>query len=460
MTAEQIREIKEKQSLFFKSGATHSVTFRKNMLKRLYESIRQHEEEIEKALYLDLGKSETEAYMCEVGLTLSEISHLLKNISRYSKEKRVKTPLAQFPAKSYIKPTPYGNTLIMSPWNYPFLLSMSPLATAISAGNTVILKPSAYSPNTSEIIRKITAECFPEDYVYTVTGGRSENQALLSEKFDLIFFTGSGNVGKEVLRHAAENLTPSILELGGKSPCIVDETAKIDLAARRIVFGKFLNCGQTCVAPDYVLCDSRIKDRLEKAIIEEIIRQYGECPLANESYGKIINQRHFDRLIGLINVQKTLHGGKFDAEKLKIEPTVMTDVTAEDAVMKEEIFGPILPILTYEKFDDIADVLYEKDKPLALYLFTENKARIKAVTERIRYGGGCINDTIIHLASSELGFGGVGESGMGKYHGKFGFDSFSHQKSIVKKSTKIDLAMRYQPYKSNFFKRLIRFFLK
>jgi aldehyde dehydrogenase (NAD+) len=398
--------------------------------------------------------------MCESGLVLTEISYMIKHIKKFSQKTNVKTPLAQFHSQSYKKPIPYGNVLIMSPWNYPFLLSLEPLTDAIAAGNTAILKPSAYSPATGEIIVKIISECFPPEYVSVVTGGREENTALLDQKFDFIFFTGSQNVGKEVLRRAAENLTPVVLELGGKSPCIVDASANIKLAARRIVFGKYLNCGQTCVAPDYILCEDSVKDKFIEAVLSEIKKQYGTNPLANPDYGKIINEKHFDRLCGLMDKNKIIAGGEVSRETCQIAPTVMDNVTYSDAVMGEEIFGPIMPIITFSRFDDIISDLKNRDKPLALYLFTSNKKHIKRVTDELSYGGGCINDVIIHLATSEMGFGGVGESGMGTYHGKDGFNTFSHYKSIVEKKTWIDLPMRYQPYTSKINKKLLHIFLK
>jgi aldehyde dehydrogenase (NAD+) len=348
----------------------------------------------------------------------------------------------------------------MSPWNYPFLLTINPLATAIAAGNTAIVKPSAYSPATSEIIQKIIKECFPPEYVSIVMGGRNENSALLEQKFDFVFFTGSQTVGKEVLRHTAEHLTPVVLELGGKSPCIVDESANIKLAAKRIVFGKFLNCGQTCIAPDYILCEKSVKEIFVKAVIEEIIKQYGKSPLKNDNYGKIINQKHFERILGLIDRNKVIYGGDCNKETYQISPTVMDNVTFDDKIMGEEIFGPVMPIITFDNFNSIIYDLKSKEKPLALYIFSHDKQNIKRVTEELSFGGGCINDVIIHLATTEMGFGGVGESGMGAYHGKTGFETFSHFKSIVDKKTWIDLPMRYQPYKSKFYEKLLRFFLK
>ena len=459
MKKEEINAIISGQRDFFESGVTLQRHFRLKALLDLKRAIIEAEQEILDALSADLGKSAYESYMCEVGLCLSEISYMIKNLRKFMKKCRVKTPLAQFPSKSYTMPSPYGNTLIMSPWNYPFLLSITPLANSIAAGNTVILKPSAYSPSTSKVIEKIISRVFEAHYVACITGGREENSHLLDTKFDFIFFTGSTSVGREVLRHAAETLTPAVLELGGKSPCIVDNTAKIALAARRIVFGKFINCGQTCVAPDYVLCQKDIKDMLVAEIIKEIKLQYGENPLGNADYGKIVNKKHFTRLTSLINREKTVIGGEYNEAELKIAPTVLSDVNWDDAIMKEEIFGPILPILIFEKFDDLYESLKDLPKPLAFYYFTEDMKSADRLMEKCSFGGGCINDTIIHLATSEMGFGGVGESGMGSYHGKAGFDAFSHRKSIVKKSTRIDLPMRYQPYNSKF-ERLIRLFLK
>ncbi|MBQ8332988.1 MAG: aldehyde dehydrogenase [Clostridia bacterium] len=460
MTKEQISALVQKQRNYFKTGATLSVDFRIAMLKKLYAAVKKYETEITDALTADLGKSEFEGFMCEAGLVLTEISYMIKHTRRFAGERTVPTPIAQFASRSYVKPSPYGTTLIMSPWNYPFLLTIDPLANAIAAGNTAVVKPSAYSPATSGIIAKILAECFDEKYIAVVTGGRAENASLLEEKFDFVFFTGSQNVGREVLRHTAEHLTPAVLELGGKSPCIVDSTAKIKLAAKRIVWGKYLNCGQTCVAPDYILCHCSVKDALVKEIIAQVKKQYGEKPLANADYGKIINEKHFDRLLGLIDPAKVVVGGGSNRETQQIEPTVMVDVTWDDAVMQEEIFGPVLPILTYEKLNDVIAMLADMPKPLALYIFSENKRHIRTITARCSYGGGCINDVVIHLATSEMGFGGVGESGMGSYHGKIGLDTFSLHKSIVEKKTWMDLPMRYQPFNRAVYGRLLKMFLR
>ncbi len=459
MTHTEIAQLLGNQRRFFLSGATLPVKIRRQMLKTLHAAIKEQEAQILAALQKDLGKSGFEGYMCEVGMALSELSHMIKHLGKYAKARRVRTPLAQFHSKSYQKPTPYGNVLIMSPWNYPFLLTVGPLANAIAAGNTAIVKPSAYSPATGAVLKSLLERCFPAEYVSVVMGGRQENAALLEQKFDFVFFTGSSAVGKEVLRHTAEHLTPAVLELGGKSPCIIDESADLKLAARRVVFGKYLNCGQTCVAPDFVLCHRSVKERFVAEVKEQIFSQYGKEPLRSPDYGKIINEKHFDRLLSLIDSQKVVHGGEFNRETLQIAPTVMVDVCFDDAVMQEEIFGPIMPVLTFDCIEELIQKLQERAKPLALYLFTKSKANVQTITERVAFGGGCINDTIIHLATSEMGFGGVGESGMGAYHGKVGFDTFSHIKSIVDKKLWLDLPMRYRPYKKRNLS-LLRFFLK
>ena len=460
MTSTEIQSLLDNQRKYYKSGATISVRFRIEQLKKLYATVKKYETEVNDALTSDLGKSHYEGFMCESGLVLSEISYMIRHTRKFAKRKTVYTPLAQFASHSFKQAVPYGNTLIMSPWNYPFLLTIDPLADAIAAGNTAIVKPSAYSPATSKIIEKIITECFSPEYVAVVTGGRAENAALLEQKFDFVFFTGSQAVGKEVLRHTAEHLTPAVLELGGKSPCIVDASANIKLAAKRIVFGKYLNCGQTCVAPDYILCERSVKNDFIAEVVKQIKMQYGEKPLANKDYGKIINEKHFTRLCGLIDENKVVIGGEVNADTCQIAPTVMDNVTYDDAVMGEEIFGPIMPIMIFDSFDDVVDELKDRDKPLALYLFSSDKTHIRRVTTELSYGGGCINDVVIHLATSEMGFGGVGESGMGSYHGKDGFDAFSHYKSIVDKKTWMDLPMRYQPYKSKLYETLLHIFLR
>ncbi len=458
MTETEIQKILTAQKAFFRTGATLDMKRRQEALARLKKGILKYQEEIHKALKKDLGKSNFESYMCETGMVLSEITYMQRHLSSFARERRVHTPLAQFHSRSYQKPSPYGQVLVMSPWNYPFLLTLDPLVDALAAGNTVILKPSAYSPHTSEVINRLIGECFPEEYVAVVTGGRAENTCLLSRKFDLIFFTGSQSVGREVMGRAAKHLTPVILELGGKSPCIVEKSANLSLAARRIVFGKFLNCGQTCVAPDYIYCDKSVKEELVQELKSQIRRQYGESPLENPDYGKIINQKHFDRLKSLIEDSKVVKGGESCRETLRIEPTVLDNITWEDKVMQEEIFGPVLPILAYDTLEEALEQINSRPHPLALYLFTKSKKAVERVTSCCRFGGGCINDTIIHLATSEMGFGGFGESGMGAYHGKAGFDAFSHNKSIVDKKTWLDLPMRYQPYQA-FYEKIIRLFL-
>ncbi|QDW74843.1 aldehyde dehydrogenase [Lachnospiraceae bacterium KGMB03038] len=459
MNQQEIQSIIQTQRAFFDSGATLPVDSRIQALKKLQSCILRYEEEIGEALKQDLGKSSYESYMCETGLVLSEISYMLRHVRSYAREKRVRTPLAQFHSRSFKKPSPYGVVLIMSPWNYPFLLTLDPLVDAIAAGNTAVVKPSAYSPHTSDLMVKIIKESFPPEYVTVVTGGRAENTCLLNEHFDYIFFTGSQAVGREVMRCASAHLTPVTLELGGKSPCIVEKTANLKLAAKRIAFGKYLNCGQTCVAPDYIYCDASIKDQLIEEIKRQVRLQYTEQPLSNPAYGKIINEKHFQRILGLIDPEKVVLGGKSNPETLQIEPTVMDQVTFEDAVMQEEIFGPLMPILTYDSLDEAICKINAMAHPLALYIFTSSKETARKVTARCQFGGGCINDTIIHLATSEMGFGGFGESGMGSYHGKEGFDTFSHYKSIVDKKTWLDLPMRYQPYKE-FNRKLLHIFLK
>ena len=455
----QIEEMVQKQRAFFRTGKTIPVNDRKIALQRLGRAIRAHEGEIYGALKADLNKTETESYMCEIGMTLAELSYMLKHMEGWAKKQYKPIPLAQFSAESFTIKEPYGVVLIMSPWNYPFLLTISPLIGALAAGNCCVVKPSAYAPATSAVIRMILRECFDEEYVLVVEGGRAENQALLDQRFDYIFFTGGVAVGKEVMAKAAKHLTPVTLELGGKSPCIVDKTAKIDLAAKRIVFGKLLNCGQTCVAPDYILVERSVKEALMEAMKKWIIRMYGEDASQNPAYVKMINQKHFDRVRGLIAPEKVVFGGNWNEETMQIAPTILDNVTAEDAVMQEEIFGPLFPILSVESMAEAEAFIREREKPLALYLFTQNRKLAERFLRHVPFGGGCINDTIIHLATSRMGFGGVGSSGMGSYHGKKSFDTFSHEKSIVKKHTWMDLPVRYAPY-DKWQEKLLRIFLR
>jgi len=449
----------ESQRKYFASGATLPLDGRRQALRALYRAVEANEDKICEALKEDLGKSPSESYMCEIGLVKSEISYLLRHLNGFARERRVRTPLAQYVSRSFEKPSPYGCVLIMSPWNYPFLLTLDPLADAIAAGNTAVLKPSAYSARTSALLRELVEGCFPPEYAAVVTGGRAENAELLELPFDYIFFTGSQAVGREVLRKAAERLTPATLELGGKSPCIVDETANLPLAARRIVFGKLVNCGQTCVAPDYIYCHALVRKRLVEELKKQITIQYGREPLKNQDYGRIINEKHFQRLKGLMDETKIVYGGGTDEAACRIAPTILDAVSWDDPVMGQEIFGPILPVLTYTSTEEAIAQVRSRPRPLALYIFSSDQRNIAAWKERVSFGGGCVNDTLIHLATSGMGFGGVGESGMGAYHGKRGFETFSHIKSMVDKKTFLDLPMRYQPYTASK-DRLIRRFLK
>ncbi len=454
-----IQALVNAQRTFFQTGATLPLPARRAALKRLGEAVRAREADVSAALLSDLNKSPTESYMCEVGMTLSELGYVLRHLDHWAKDKLRPTPLAQFPAKSFTAADPYGVVLIMSPWNYPFLLAMEPLIGAIAAGNCCVVKPSAYSPAVSAVLRSLLAECFPAEFVTVVEGGRAENQALLDQKFDYIFFTGSTAVGKEVMAKAAAHLTPVTLELGGKSPCIVDTTAKLNLAAKRIVFGKLINCGQTCVAPDYLLIHRRVKDRFLAYVKRWITVMYGTNALDNDGYVRMVNQKHYDRVMSLIDLNKVVFGGRGDPDTLKIQPTILDNVSPEDAVMQEEIFGPVLPVLTFDRVEEALDFVNTRPHPLALYLFSQDKQVQELFLRRASFGGGCINDTIIHLATSHMGFGGVGNSGMGSYHGRQSFDTFSHRKSIVQKSTLVDLPVRYAPYTPSKSK-LLRLFLR
>ena len=436
------------QRAYFEKGETKNVGFRIAQLKKLQVAIRAQEKLLLDALQADLGKSGFEGYMSEVGMVLEELAYMLRHVRRFARAKAVPTPLAQGIAASRVLAKPYGNVLIMSPWNYPLLLTIGPLVDALAAGNTALVKPSAYSPNVSHAIAKLLGDTFAPEYVAVIEGGRNENTALLEEKFDYIFFTGSKTVGRLVMEKAARHLTPVTLELGGKSPCIVDETANIAWAARRIVFGKYLNCGQTCVAPDYVLVHARVHDALIAAMKREIVRQFGEKPLDNPNYGKIVNQKHFDRLCGLLADEKDVFGGETNARQLRIAPAIIDHATRDSAAMQDEIFGPILPVLTFENIAEVPAIVAHHPTPLALYLFTSDRTHERMIMNAISFGGGCVNDTIIHLATTHMGFGGVGESGMGSYHGKRGFDIFTHYTSVVKQGVCGNLPFRYQPYTS------------
>ena len=455
----EIEKIVTMQRAYYESQKTKSLNYRMNALNRLEQAILKWEKRIEETLKRDLNKSVFEAYMTEVGMTLAELRYTKKNLKQWMRDKRVKTPLAQVPAKSYVKSEPYGVVLIMSPWNYPFMLCMEPLIGALAAGNCCVLKPSNYSPNVSKVIKAMIEEVFPQKYVAVVEGGRKENQNLLEQKFDYIFFTGGIKVGKLVMTKAAEHLTPVTLELGGKSPCIVEKTANLKLAAKRLVFGKFLNAGQTCVAPDYLLVQKEVKKEFLQYVLYWIKKMYGNDGEYGQDYPKIINEKHFERICHLIEGEEVLIGGKANPDTLQIAPTVLNHVKWDAPVMQEEIFGPVLPVLKFTKIEEAEQFVKERPKPLALYLFTQDKGIEKRITEGLSYGGGCVNDTIIHLATSYMGFGGVGESGMGNYHGKESFETFSHRKSMIKKYNWFDNPVRYVPYKKTK-ERLLRMFLK
>ena len=443
---ETVKGILEGQKEYFYSGNTLDISNRKSALIKLKNEIKKNESNIFEALKEDLNKSEFESFATEIAMVYEEIKDAIKNIDKWSKRKKVKTPISQFKATSYIYKEPYGNVLIIAPWNYPFQLVMSPLVGAISAGNTAVIKPSELAPATAKVIENIISNIFKKEYVAVVQGGVEVNKALLDEKFDYIFFTGSIAVGKIVMEAATKHLTPVTLELGGKSPCIVDKSDKIDIFAKRIVWGKLLNSGQTCVAPDYFLIHKDVKEEFLKSVEKYIKEFYGDNPIDSEDYVKIINQRHFQRILSLIDKDNILLGGNYDEAKLKIEPTVVEVKSLDEQIMSEEIFGPIMPIITYSKYEEVIKTIRNFEKPLALYLFTENKVLEKNILENINFGGGCINDTIVHLATTELPFGGVGMSGMGSYHGKRSFDTFTHEKSILKRSNWIDIPLRYPPY--------------
>ncbi|NFK77233.1 aldehyde dehydrogenase [Clostridium botulinum] len=455
---ENIRNILEKQKSFFEKGYTKDINFRIEALKKLKHNIKINENNIFKALKIDLNKSEFETFITEIGIVYDEINGAIKNIKKWSKPKKVKTPITNFLASSYIYNEPYGVALIMSPWNYPFQLIMAPLVGAISAGNCVLLKPSELAIETEKIIVKIIKDTFSDEYIGVITGGIEESTALLKEKFDYIFYTGGINVGKIVMRAAAEHLTPITLELGGKSPCIVDKDANIDLAARRIAWGKFLNAGQTCVAPDYLVVHRNIKEKLISSIENYIVEFFGENTFESEDYPRIINERHFKRLEGYLKEGKIVSGGNTDINNLYIEPTIIEGINFENRIMEEEIFGPIFPVIEFENIDKVIDIVKNNPKPLALYYFSENKEKQEFIIKNISFGGGCINDTIMHLSTSTLPFGGVGSSGIGGYHGRASFDTFSHKKSILKKSDLIDVKIRYAPFKGkiNLAKRLFK----
>jgi len=451
-----IHETVESQRAFFATGSTKDISFRIESLRKLERWIRSHNDEILAALKQDLNKPPFEAYATEMTVVLAELKLMLRKIKCWSRPKHITSNLINFPSSGIIYPEPYGVTLIISPWNYPFNLTLAPLIAAVAAGNCAIVKPSEYSPTTSSIVTRLCKEVFNSGHVTVVEGGVEESAALLNERFDLIFFTGSTTVGKIVMKAAACNLTPVVLELGGKSPCIVDETADIKLAAKRIAWGKLVNSGQTCIAPDYLLVHESVKQRLIEETTLAIKSMYGEKPLENPDYPKIINEKHFNRLLGLLTGEKIVTGGGSSTTTLQIEPTLLDEVGWEAPVMRDEIFGPIIPVLSYSNFEDAINTICKRPKPLAAYFFTSNKSREQYFLKNLSFGGGCINDTLMHLADSRLPFGGVGDSGMGSYHGKSGFDAFSHQKSVIKKSTLIDIPLRYPPYNEKGLKLLMK----
>lgn len=452
--------ILQKQKQYLDNKGIIPVSERILNLKKLKESIKSNEDEIIKALQLDLGKHIFESYSTEVGFVYSSVDYTIKNLKKWAKVKKVKNDLAQYPGKSYIYKSHYGSVLIVGPYNYPFQLVIEPLIGAIAGGNTVVVKPSEYTENVEKIICKIIKETFNEEYISVVVGDYKVNSQLLDLDFDHIFFTGSVNVGKIIMEKASKRLTPVTLELGGKSPVIVDNTAKLKVTAKRITWGKLINAGQTCVAPDYVLAHEDIYDELVNEIVKSIVSFYGEDIQSNDEYGRIVNNKHMARLNTLINNnrQKIVFGGKVDFDNRYISPTVMRDVTMEDSIMNEEIFGPILPIVKYSTEEDIKKYLLEHKKPLALYVFSEDKQFSENIINKYSFGGGCINDTISHVASKYLPFGGIGTSGMGSYHGKTSFDTFTHEKSIVKKSININIDLVFPPYKNkvNLIKKIMK----
>lgn len=441
-----IEKVVAEQRAFFATHATKDVEFRLATLKRLEQVIRARRADIEAALQQDLGKVGFEGYMTEIGTTLEELAFVRKNVRKWARDKRVKSSIVHYPSKCFVCHEPYGVALVMAPWNYPFLLSIEPVIGAVAAGNCVVLKPSAYSPATSGIVRQVCEEVFEPQHVAVVEGGRAENTALLEQRFDYIFFTGSVEVGKLVMEKAAKNLTPVSLELGGKSPCIVDETANLKVAGRRIAFGKYLNAGQTCIAPDYLLVQQSVAEELLEEIQNAVLEFFGDKPLESPELPWVVNDKHFERLRGLIKGEKVYFGGNVDAATRRIAPTLLTGITPDSPVMQEEIFGPILPVMTFDVMDTAVSFVNSHEKPLALYLFSTDRDVQQDVLERCSFGGGCVNDTIVHQASTRMGFGGVGHSGMGSYHGKKSFDTFTHEKSILQKGNWLDLKIRYHPY--------------
>lgn len=448
----------QRQRTFFMQGKTKSVSFRIQMLNQLRNLIKLNEKLLMDALKQDLNKSEFDSFISEIGIVLEEIRFTIKNLRKWAKPRRVKTSLTGLGSKSYIYPEPYGVALIISPWNYPFQLAIAPLIGAIAAGNCAVIKPSELTPRTSTIIRNIINENFPNGYISVVEGGVETSTALLKEKFDYIFFTGSVPVGKIIMEAASKHLTPITLELGGKSPCIVHEDANLKLAAKRIAWGKYINAGQTCVAPDYLLVHKRVKDEFLRLFRESVLELYGENPVEKGEFTRIVSERHFKRLTSFLKNGTVYFGGKYDQSNLALEPTVLIDISWEDEVMQDEIFGPILPVLEFEDISTMVGKINSRPKPLALYTFSNSQDVQNYILDHVSFGGGCINDTVFHLSSPYLPFGGVGESGIGAYHGKGSFDVFSHEKSILKQTNLFDLPFRY-PNTKNGLKK-IKWFIK
>ncbi|MEN0391357.1 aldehyde dehydrogenase [Staphylococcus aureus] len=445
---------------FFNTQQTKDISFRKDQLKKLSKAIKSYESDILEALYTDLGKNKVEAYATEIGITLKSIKNARKALKNWTKTKNVDTPLYLFPTKSYIKKEPYGTVLIIAPFNYPFQLVFEPLIGAIAAGNTAIIKPSELTPNVARVIKRLINETFDANYIEVIEGGIEETQTLIHLPFDYVFFTGSENVGKIVYQAASENLVPVTLEMGGKSPVIVDETANIKVASERICFGKFTNAGQTCVAPDYILVHESVKDDLITALSKTLREFYGQNIQQSPDYGRIVNLKHYHRLTSLLNSEQMniVFGGHSDEDERYIEPTLLDHVTSDSAIMQEEIFGPILPILTYQSLDEAIAFIHQRPKPLSLYLFSEDENATQRVINDLSFGGGAINDTLMHLANPKLPFGGVGASGMGRYHGKYSFDTFTHEKSYIFKSTRLESGVHLPPYKGKF--KYIKAFFK
>ncbi|MDI7742836.1 aldehyde dehydrogenase [Lysinibacillus fusiformis] len=459
-TAKDVENMIEEQKKFFLTGHTRNIEFRKKQLFMLKDKIKQYEKEILKALNLDLGKSEFEAYSNEVGIVLDSISYFVKNIDEWAKPVHVKTPLHFQPAKSFIVRDPYGVVLIIGPFNYPFQLVMEPLIGAIIGGNTAIVKPSETTPHTTEIIKRIIEETFDTSYIRMVEGEKEEVTNLIHASVDYIFFTGSVAVGKVVMRAAAEKLTPVTLELGGKSPAIVDQTANLDVAAKRIIWGKFNNTGQTCVAPDYLLVHSSIYEKFVKELQKTIVQFYGKDAQKSGDYGRIVNNRHFARLEKLLEAEKEniTFGGKIDPSDLYMEPTILENINWSNPIMEDEIFGPILPIIKYDNLKYTLHQVQKLPKPLAAYFFSEHEKAIEYFLEELPFGGGCINDTVTHVANPYLPFGGVGPSGVNAYHGKASFENFTHPKSIMKRSSKLANNLLFPPYKHKL--KLVKTMLK